>query len=195
MKILITGGNRGLGKIICEHLQAESLSRSVNNIDITKDIDTIVKKSLEYDVFINNAFDGPPQEPWANFAQTNLLLKIFLEWKKHNKQGWIFNIGSIASDDVVSPNPEWETYRISKKALESASLQCSRAFRKNEVKFRTVLIKPDRLDTELSRSRSNWTGNGVDCKDIIKFIEYCFTLQSNTQIDQITISLNYEKQN
>lgn len=195
MKILITGGNRGLGKTICEHLQAESLSRSVNNIDITKDIDTIVKKSLEYDVFINNAFDGPPQEQWANFAQTNLLLKIFLEWKKYNKQGWIFNIGSIASDDVVSPNPEWETYRISKKALESASLQCSRAFRKNEVQFRTVLIKPDRLDTELSRSRSNWTGNGVDCEDIIKFIEYCFTLQSNTQIDQITISLNHEKQN
>lgn len=195
MKILITGGNRGLGKVICEHLQAESLSRSVNNIDITKDIDTIVKKSLEYDVFINNAFDGPPQEQWANFAQTNLLLKIFLEWKKYNKQGWIFNIGSIASDDVVSPNPEWETYRISKKALESASLQCSRAFRKNEVQFRTVLIKPDRLDTELSRSRANWTGNGVDCEDIIKFIEYCFTLQSNTQIDQITISLNHEKQN
>ena len=195
MKILITGGNRGLGKVICEHLQAESLSRSVNNIDITKDIDTIVKKSLEYDVFINNAFDGPPQEPWANFAQTNLLLKIFLEWKKYNKQGWIFNIGSIASDDIVSPNPEWETYRISKKALESASLQCSRAFRKNEVQFRTVLIKPDRLDTELSRSRSNWTGNGVDCKDIVKFIEYCVTLQSNTQIDQITISLNHEKQN
>ena len=195
MTILITGGNRGLGKTICEHLQAESLSRSVNNVDITKDIDTIAKKSLEYDVFINNAFDGPPQEQWANFAQTNLLLKIFLEWKKYNKQGWIFNIGSIASDDIVSPNPEWETYRISKKALESASLQCSRAFRKNEVQFRTVLIKPDRLDTELSRSRSNWTGNGVDCKDIVKFIEYCVTLQSNTQIDQITISLNYEKQN
>jgi nucleoside-diphosphate-sugar epimerase len=195
MKILITGGNRGLGKVICEQLQADSLSRSVNNVDITKDIDTIAKKSLEYDVFINNAFDGPPQEQWANFAQTNLLLKIFLEWKKYNKQGWIFNIGSIASDDIVSPNPEWETYRISKKALESASLQCSRAFRKNEVQFRTVLIKPDRLDTELSRSRSNWTGNGVDCKDIVKFIEYCVTLQSNTQIDQITISLNYEKQN
>ena len=195
MRILITGGNRGLGKTICEQLQADSLSRSENNVDITKDIDIIAKKSLEYDVFINNAFDGPPQETWANFAQTNLLLKIFMEWKKNNKQGWIFNIGSIASDDVVSPNPEWETYRVSKKALESASLQCSRAFRKNEVSFKTVLIKPDRLDTELSRSRPNWTGNGIDCKDIVKFIEYCFALQSNTQIDQITISLNYEKPN
>ena len=195
MRILITGGNRGLGKIICEHLQAESLSRSANNMDITKDIDAIAKKSLEYDVFINNAFDGPPQEPWANFAQTNLLLKIFMEWKKNNKQGWIFNIGSIASDDTVSPNPEWETYRVSKKALESASLQCSRAFRKNEVSFRTVLIKPDRLDTELSRSRPSWTGNGIDCKDIVDFIKYCFALQSNTQIDQITISLNYDKPN
>ena len=111
------------------------------------------------------------------------------------KQRWFhFNIGSIASDDVVAPEPMWETYRVSKKSLESASLQCSRAFRKNLVKFRTTLIKPDRLDTELSRSRANWTGNGVDCADIGNFIKYCFSLKGNTQIDSITMGLNYDHQ-
>jgi NAD(P)-dependent dehydrogenase (short-subunit alcohol dehydrogenase family) len=191
MKTLITGGNRGLGRTLVERLNAESISRE-SGFDITRNVDEIVAKSLNYDVFINNAFDGPPQESHANFGQTILLLKIFDAWKQENKKGFIFNIGSIASDDVVSPDPMWETYRVSKKSLESASLQCSRAFRKNQVKFKTTLIKPDRLDTDLSRSRSNWTGNGVDCGDILRFINYCLAVQGNTQVDQVTIGLNYE---
>jgi NAD(P)-dependent dehydrogenase (short-subunit alcohol dehydrogenase family) len=191
MRTLITGGNRGLGLTLVEKLNAESISRE-SGFDITRNVDEIVAKSLDYDVFINNAFDGPPQESHANFGQTILLLKIFDAWKQENKKGFIFNIGSIASDDVVSPDPMWETYRVSKKSLESASLQCSRAFRKNQVKFKTTLIKPDRLDTDLSRSRSNWTGNGVDCGDILRFINYCLAVQGNTQVDQVTIGLNYE---
>ena len=193
MRILTTGGNRGLGLDLVKNLGAESISRA-SGYDITKDLDKIIQKSLDYDVFVNNAFDGPPQESHANFAQTVLLLKMFDAWKQQNKGGFIFNIGSIASDDVVAPEPMWETYRVSKKSLESASLQCSRAFRKNLVKFRTTLIKPDRLDTELSRSRANWTGNGVDCADIGNFIQYCFSLKGNTQIDTITMGLNYDHQ-
>lgn len=192
MKILVTGGNRGLGQTLVRDLQADSISRH-DGFDITKDVDNIISKSLEYDVFINNAFDGPPQESHANFAQTVLLIKMFEAWKNKDKTGFIFNIGSIGSDEVVVPDPLWETYRVSKKSLESASLQCSRAFRSNHVKFRTTLIKPDRLDTQLSRSRTNWTGNGIDCADISQFIRYCFGTRGNTQIDQITLSLNYDQ--
>ena len=191
MKILTTGGNRGLGMALVKDLGAESISRETG-FDITKDTDAIITKSLEYDVFINNAFDGPPQEPHANFGQSLLLIKMFDAWKVNNKKGFIFNIGSIASDDVVSPDPSWETYRVSKKSLEAASLQCSRALRSNQVLLRTTLIKPDRLDTALSRSRPNWTGNGVDCGDIVKFINYCLEIKNNTQIDQVTVSLNYD---
>jgi len=193
MKTLVTGGNRGLGQTLVKELKADSISRT-SGFDITKDVDLIVNKSLQYEVFINNAFDGPPQAPHANFGQTVLLCKMFDAWKQAGKSGHIFNIGSIASDDIVGPEPSWETYRVSKKSLESASLQCSRAFRKNLVRFRTCLIKPDRLDTELSRSRNNWTGNGVNCLDICNFITYCFSLNNNTQIDQVTIGLNYEHQ-
>lgn len=195
MKILITGGNRGLGLDLKKFFNADSMSRSETDTDITKNQEEIVQKSLDYDVFINNAFDGPPQESWANFAQSTLLIKVFEKWKENNKLGWIFNIGSIASDDIVSPTPNWETFRVSKKALEQASLQCSRAFRQNFVKFRTVLIKPDRLDTPLSRSRNTWTGNGINTKSISDFIQYCFSLPNNTQIDSITFGLNYENKN
>ena len=191
MRMLVTGGNRGLGQTIVNQLEADSISRNTG-FDITRDVDKIVEKSMAYDVFINNAFDGPPQEPHANFGQTILLLKMFEAWKGANKTGHIFNIGSIASDDDVPLDQMWETYRVSKKSLESASLQCSRSFRKNQVQFKTTLIKPDRLDTELSRSRSNWTGNGIDCNEIVKFISYCLTLQKNTQVDQITLALNYD---
>lgn len=192
MKFLITGGNRGLGKTLKEFFKADSMSRQENAVDITQHADLIAESSLSYDVFINNAFDGPPQESWANFAQTILLIKTYDKWKENNKNGFIFNIGSIASESIVAPDPSWETYRTSKKALEHASLQCSKAFRDDIVAFKTTLIKPDRLDTELSRSRQNWTGNGVNCKDIADFINYAVNLQKNTQIDSVTISVNYE---
>lgn len=192
MKFLITGGNRGLGKCLKEFFNADSISRSENSLDITTDVDSIVTKSLDYDVFINNAFDGPPQETWANFAQSQLLIKTYEKWKSQNKHGFIFNIGSIASDNIVSPEPHWETYRVSKQALEHASLQCSKAFRENKVRFRTTLIKPDRLDTPLSRSRQTWTGNGIDCKDIANIIDQILSLKPHTQIDSVTVSLNYD---
>ena len=185
MKILVTGGNRGLGLDIVNKMSADGISRQ-SGFDITKDIQAIAEKSLEYDVFINNAFDGPPQEDWANFGQVNLLLEVYKQWKEHNKTGWIFNIGSIGEKSIVAPDPDWETYRIAKSALRHASQQCTRAFKDNKVKFRTTLISPDRLDTELSRSRDNWTGNGIQTKDIIDFIRYSLDVNPNTVIEEVT---------
>ena len=185
MKILVTGGNRGLGLDIVNELSADGISRQ-SGFDITKDIKAIAEKSLDYDVFINNAFDGPPQEEWANFAQTNLLLEVYKQWAEQDKQGWIFNIGSIGEKHIVAPNPSWETYRVSKAALKHASQQCTQAFKEHKVKFKTTLITPDRIDTELSRSRENWTGNGVQTKDIIDFIRYSLAVNPNTVIEEVT---------
>ena len=193
MKILVTGGNRGLGLDIVNELSADGISRQ-SGFDITKDIKAIAEKSLDYDVFINNAFDGPPQEEWANFAQTNLLLEVYKQWTEQGKQGWIFNIGSIGEKHIVAPDPSWETYRVSKAALKHASQQCTQAFKEHKVKFKTTLITPDRIDTELSRSRENWTGNGVQTKDIIDFIRYSLAVNPNTVIEEATFycDLNYQ---
>ena len=196
MKYLITGGSRGLGKHLTDAFSGTSLSRTEDKIDITNDADQeyIAQFSLNYDVFINNAFDGPPHESHANFAQTTLLWKVYQKWQAAGKHGYIFNIGSSGSKALAAPNPMFETYRSSKAALEFASKQCTKAFRDNLVPFKTTLITLDRLDTELVRSRPSWTGNGVDLEDVVNFIKYATSVSPNTVVEETTlfVNLNYQ---
>jgi NAD(P)-dependent dehydrogenase (short-subunit alcohol dehydrogenase family) len=181
---MITGGNRGLGLVLCDTFAGDSYSRQ-NGHDITKDRVALAEKSLEYDVFINNAFDGPFQESWADFGQVKLLYEVAMLWKNQNKSGYIINIGSVGSEDIVAPEPSWETYRVNKAALKHHSQQWTRAFKTGQVPFRTSLITIDRLDTPLSRSRATWTGNGHDLKDIVDMIKLCLSVASNSCIEEI----------
>jgi len=191
MKVLVTGGNRGLGKHLVKTFDGTSISRS-NNLDITKDDISIANMSLNYDIFINNAFDGPPQEDWANFGQVRVLHAVYDLWSKNNKAGYIFNIGSVGEKHIVACEPNFETYRVAKAALAHASKQCTASFKSNKVQFKTTLITIDRLDTELSRSRESWTGNGINLLDISNFIKYAQSLNSNTCIEEITFYCNLE---
>lgn len=193
MKVLVTGGNRGLGKHLVEAFNGTSISRT-DSIDITQDHEYIAKLSLDYDVFVNNAFDGPPQEAWANFGQVNVLEAVYDAWSKNNKTGHIYNIGSVGEKHVVAREPGFETYRVAKAALAHASKQCTASFKANKVAFKTTLITLDRLDTELSRSRPTWTGNGLNLQDVSNFIKYADKLNQNTCIEEITFycNLNYK---
>jgi hypothetical protein len=192
MKYMITGGNRGLGLKLTEHYQGDSYSRSTTGHDIIKNRKELAELSLNYDVFVNNAFDGPFQETWADFGQVKLLFEVANLWKQHGKSGWIINIGSSGSEDVVAPEPSWETYRVNKVALKHHSLQWTRAFKTDKVPFKTSLITVDRLDTELSRSRDTWTGNGVDLGDVVQMIDLCTSSQSNTCIGEISAWVNLD---
>jgi NAD(P)-dependent dehydrogenase (short-subunit alcohol dehydrogenase family) len=188
--MLVTGGNRGLGQHLVERFGAVSISRA-DGFDITKNHQEIAALSLDYDVFVNNAFDGPPQESWANFGQTQVYMAVYDAWRAANKSGWIFNIGSVGEQSIVAPEPRWETYRISKAALNHASRQGTQAFRQDLVGFRTTLLTLDRLDTELSRSRPTWTGNGQSLEDISNFINYTTNINPNTVIEQATFYINF----
>jgi MoaA/NifB/PqqE/SkfB family radical SAM enzyme len=187
----ITGGNRGLGLYLKETLKGTSISRS-QGYDITKNIKEIAEISLDFDVFINNAFDGPPQEEWANFGQVQVYMAVYDAWKAAGKVGHIINIGSTGSKNIVAPEPRFETYRISKAALEHASKQGTQAFKQNLVKFKTTLITIDRLNTELSRTRSNWTGNGIELADITTFIQYAISTGANTLVEEATFYCNLD---
>jgi NAD(P)-dependent dehydrogenase (short-subunit alcohol dehydrogenase family) len=191
MNMLLTGGNRGLGLHLVKQFNAHSKHRG-NGYDITKadDIARIAQESVQCDVFVNNAFDGPPQEAWANFAQSQLYFAVYDAWKTAGKSGHIFNIGSSGCKSIVGPEPRFETYRVSKAALEHASKQGTQAFKQNLVLFKTTLITLDRLDTELSRSRPNWTGNGINLTDISNFIQYAISVDPNTVIEEATFYCN-----
>ena len=191
MKILVTGGNRGLGKHLVEAFNGSSISRSIG-LNIAKDYKAIADISLEYDVIINNAFDGPPQEEWANFGQVHVLEAVYDLWSKNNKSGHIFNIGSTGEKHIVAREPSFETYRVAKAALAHASKQCTASFKANKVPFKTTLITLDRLDTELSRSRATWTGNGIDLESVSKFIKFALATDPNTCIEEITFYCNLE---
>ena len=187
----ITGGNRGLGLHLKEKFSGTSISRA-QGYDITKHVKEIAEISLDFDVFINNAFDGPPQEDWANFAQSQIYFAVYDAWKAADKTGHIFNIGSTGSKNIVAPEPRFETYRVSKAALEHASRQGTQAFKQNLVPFKTTLITLDRLDTELSRSRPNWTGNGINLIDISNFIQYATAVSQNTVVEEATFYINLD---
>lgn len=191
MKVLVTGGNKGLGLHLVETFAGVSTSRA-DGFDITKNVEDIANMSLDYDVFINNAFDGPPQESWANFGQSQMYFAVYDAWKASNKVGHIFNIGSVGEKTITAPEPRFETYRVSKAALSHASRQGTQAFKQNLVPFKTTLITLDRLDTELSRSRPTWTGNGIELLDISNFIKYAISVQKNTVVEEATFYVNFD---
>lgn len=191
MKCMITGGNRGLGQWLCEHFAGDSYSRS-NGFDITKQYQELADISLDYDLFINNAFDGPFQEEWADFGQVKLLQSVASAWQKNNHTGYIINIGSVGGEEIVAPEPSWETYRVSKTALKHHSRQWTRAFKRNMVRFRTSLMTLDRLDTPLSRSRNTWTGNGHDLSNVEQMIRLCLESPPNTCVEEIVAWVNFE---
>jgi len=191
MKYMITGGSKGLGLAMIDRFGGDSYCRG-NGFDITKDTEKLAKISLDYDVFVNNAFDGPFQEPWANFAQVQLLYAVGDLWAKENKSGYIVNIGSVGSETVSAPIPSFETYRVSKAALKEHSRQWTRAFKDNKVPFKTSLLTLDRLDTDLTRNRSSWTGNGIDTADICSYIELITNAQPNTCIEEIIGWVNFD---
>jgi len=190
MKVLVTGGNKGLGLHLVETFAGVSTSRA-DGFDITKNVEDIANMSLDYDVFINNAFDGPPQESWANFGQSQMYFAVYDAWKASNKVGHIFNIGSVGEKTITAPEPRFETYRVSKAALSHASRQGTQAFKQNLVPFKTTLITLDRPDTELSRSRPTWTGNGIELLDISNFIKYAISVQKNTVVEEATFYINF----
>lgn len=193
MKMMVTGGNRGLGLALCEHYGATGHSRATGH-DITdaEQRRQLAEISLDHDIFVNNAFDGPFQESWADFGQCRLLWDVASAWQAQRKSGIIINIGSVGCETVVAPDPHWETYRVAKAALKSHSQQWTKAFRDNKVKFRTSLLTLDRLDTSLSRSRPNWTGNGIDLQEVIAYVDLIIKSQDNTCIEEIRAWVNLD---
>lgn len=149
MIIGITGHTRGLGLELSKHFNIiNGFSRS-NGYDISYP-DKIVQECLDYDVFINNAFD------WNNgFAQTELLQTFY----DYNYQGLIINIASSIETVVRS---EVRQYDIHKRSL----IDCSKQL--YYLGFKTCVISPGAIDVG---SGKNFKGNKLNTASIINCID------------------------
>lgn len=191
LRVMITGGTSGLGLALAQHFSADSFSRGAG-FDITQSGPDLARISLEYDVFINNAYDGEFGNSRHRYGQAQLLAEVAMAWRDHGRSGHIINIGGVGSEDTSSPFPGWETYNANKAAVKHQSLQWTQAFRTAQVPFRTSLITVDRLDTPAGRARPTWTGNGVATQDVIAMIELCLNTQPNTCIGEIVCWVNLD---
>jgi NAD(P)-dependent dehydrogenase (short-subunit alcohol dehydrogenase family) len=188
---LITGGNQGLGLEIATHFGGASLSRSTGH-DIITNRKSIAQISLDFDVFVNNAYDGEFGQSQTAYGQVQLLTEVAMAWRDSGKSGHIINIGGVGSEDLSEPFPGWESYNANKAALKHQSQQWTQAFRHNQVLFRTSLITVDRLDTPVGRTRPTWTGNGTSASDIISMIKLCINSKSNTCIGEVVSWINLD---
>lgn len=189
--VLITGGNQGLGQCLTAHYHATSVSRQTGH-DIIINRDEIANLSLRFDVFINNAYDGVPDQSFTDYGQVQLLQAVAQTWQQHQHRGHIINIGGVGGVLPNPPLPGWEGYGANKAALRFHSREWSQAFRLNQVPFRTSLISLDRLATPAGSLRPSWTGNGHDLSDVAHMIDLCLTSQGNTCVEEITAWVNLD---
>ena len=112
MKVAITGHSKGIGKALADIFETNGhtvlgFSRS-NGFDISESANriSILNKSQDADIFINNAYHPT--------GQLDLLKEIIEQWRYSNKI--IINIGSkCIMYPTEDPNPLVEQYQIEYK--------------------------------------------------------------------------------
>lgn len=126
MRILVTGGSRGIGKDICDKFIKEDhevIAPTREELDLSQPISFIPDK---IDILINNAginltdsvFDGENYEEimQVNYFSPLRLFKLCLPHMKKQNYGRIINIGSVWVDYAKSGR---SAYSASKNALHS----------------------------------------------------------------------------
>lgn len=145
MLISLTNSTRGLGL---------ELSKRFKNVTEGFDVDS--------DVFINNRHNS--------FKQTEMLMKVFEQWKYTNKT--IVNIVSRSKYPNISKG---YLYSASKAALS----HLSNSLRLNsDKKCRIIDINPGLLESDLP---------SISYSELVDTIEYCIKLPSHIEIGELSI--------
>lgn len=169
MLIGITGHLSGIGKELANIFKSQG--HEVIGFSRQNGYNIQIQNSILYDIdpcdiFINNA--------QYNFAQTELLIKMYERWNGCYDK-WIINIGSISSSFPISVNEEDELYRIQKKSLEEAFQQ----LRFKDTGPKLTLVKPGAVKT-------NGETIGADPKHFAQSM-FNILFDNNLHISELTL--------
>lgn len=155
MRILVTGGSRGIGKDICDvFIQQghEVISPSRDELDLSLSFNYIPEK---IDILINNAginkvnsiFDGENYEEMmtVNYFSPLKLFKHCLPYMQKQKYGRVINIGSIWIDYA---KPGRSAYSAGKNALHSLTKAITSEYASFNILANTV--SPGFISTEMT---------------------------------------------
>ncbi len=155
MRILITGGSRGIGKDICDVFTQqghEVISPSRDELDLASSFTYIPQK---IDILINNAginkvdsvFDGENYEEMmnVNYFSPLKLFKQCLPYMQKQKYGRVINIGSIWIDYA---KPGRSAYSASKNALHSLTKAITSEYASSNILANTV--SPGFISTDMT---------------------------------------------
>ena len=214
MLALVTGGSKGIGKAISDHLQKIGYTvitvgqfnnavemGDLNNIDFRN---TIVE-NWKPDVFINNA--GIAKEEFNKVLSTNGLAAVDLLQKFYHKMdaGHIINIGSLATtqNGYQVKDMEDTSYILSKKLLHNASYflqeMHTKPIRVTSLELGAVntSIKNRFHNTEISDSEYiEQTLRSIPMKtdDVVNVIDWILKLPKHLEVRSIQLN-NFVKPN
>ena len=176
--LLITGGNTGVGLEIFQHFQPKSKSISFStgfDIRLPEIRTQIAEMSLDYDIFFNHAY-------CLDHSQALLFEEVYQLWRKENKSGHIFTTGTYGTYAAGGIDPQ---YIALKSELDELHKKFVQQLKYEKLKFNITLLRLGMLDTERSRQKPHWPGHGVRGQDIVKLVEFIYTLPKHLLIDDV----------
>jgi 3-oxoacyl-[acyl-carrier protein] reductase len=154
MRVLVTGGSKGIGKAIVqlfEHNGHSVYSPSRSELDLTQTVDL---QDREFDIIINNAGINPltyikdisdEEVMKVNYLSPLQIIQQCLPYMVDQKYGRIVNIGSIWID---TSKPKRAAYSASKSALHSLTKSLTAEYAPENILTNT--ISPGFIGTDLT---------------------------------------------
>ena len=145
MKICMTGGY-DYEQILKNFYEDVFILSKRDGIDISKNDDRkkILEQSLKYDIFVNHAYNIEFTDDGINpyFYQIELLNELILNWKDHEKNGFIINTGSNMVSKKLGKDYGYSDsqYISSKKLLQDLCLNAQEMHKNKEINFKVSIL-------------------------------------------------------
>jgi hypothetical protein len=170
MKIAITGHTSGLGKGLYDHFVTDhtvyGYSKS-NGYELSRFYDVVVEKSLECDVFINNAYVEHYQ---------NAIFELLVNKWKDDSTKTIVNMNSIAKFERNT-----NRYALDKHTLAEKSMKASMADK---------IVKCRVINVTLGPIRDKWLSDVdyiLSIEDCVRNISWAIMQPQHVEIAELTL--------